>query len=159
MIALRYVYVVALAIWVGGLITLGSVVAPSIFAVLEPGAQQSLAPTVVGEVLRRFHLVGYAAGALLLSTLILMKMVGPRPPGFGVRLVMVTAMLGVSLATGLWIDPQIASLRASVGMPIGTLAPDDARRVQFGRLHGLSTALMAVTILGGLALCYWETRE
>ena len=35
MIALRYVYVVALAIWVGGLITIGSVVAPSAFAVLE----------------------------------------------------------------------------------------------------------------------------
>jgi hypothetical protein len=160
MIALRYVYVVALAIWVGGLITVGSVVAPSAFAVLEPGsAQQSLAATLVGEVLRRFHLVGYAAGALLLSTLILMKVVGPRPPGFGVRLVMVTAMLGVSLVTGLWVNPQIASMRASIGMPIGTLAPDDARRVQFGRLHGLSTMLMAVTILGGLVLCYWETRE
>jgi len=162
MIALRYVYVVALAIWVGGLITLGSVVAPSAFAVLEPehiAAQQSLAATLIGEVLRRFHLVGYAAGALLLSTLLLMKVVGPRPTGFGVRLVMVTAMLGVSLVTGLWVNPQIASMRASIGMPIGTLAPDDARRVTFGRLHGLSTTLMALTIFGGLVLCYWETRE
>lgn len=162
MIALRYVYVVALAIWVGGLITLGSIVAPSAFAVLEPevgAAQQSLAAMLVGEVLRRFHLVGYVAGALLLSTLLLMKVVGPRPTGFGVRLVMVTAMLAVTLVTGLWVDPQIASMRASIGMPIGTLAPDDARRAQFGRLHGLSTTLMAMTVLGGLVLCYWETRE
>ena len=94
-------------------------------------------------------MVGYAAGALLLSTLILMKVVGPRPPGFGARLVLVSAMLGVSLVTGFWVDPQIASMRASVGVPISTLAPDDARRVRFGRLHGLSTALMAVTALGG----------
>ena len=162
MIALRYVYVVALAIWVGGLITLGSIVAPSAFAVLEPqvgAAQQSLAATLVGEVLRRFHLLAYVAGALLLSTLLLMKVVGPRPIGFGVRLVVVTAMLAVTLVTGLWVDPQIAAMRASIGMPIGTLAPDDARRAQFGRLHGLSTTLMAMTVLGGLVLCYWETRE
>ena len=99
MIALRYVYVVALVIWVGGLITIASVVAPSAFAVLEAtdsGSGQPLAATLVGEVLRRFHVVAYAAGATLLSTLILMKVVGPRPPGFGARLVLVGAMLGVT---------------------------------------------------------------
>ena len=162
MIALRYVYVVALAIWVGGLITIGSVVAPSAFAVLGAAAgaaSPTLAATLVGEVLRRFHVVGYAAGVVLLSTLILMKVVGPRPPGFGVRLVLVSAMLGISLVTGLWVDPQIASMRDSAGVPISTLAPDDARRVRFGQLHGVSTTMMAVTALAGLALCYWETRE
>ena len=50
-------------------------------------------------------------------------------------------------------------MRTSVGVSISTLAPDDARRVRFGRLHGLSTLLMVVTTLGGLVLCYWETRE
>jgi len=159
MIALRYVYVVALAIWVGGLITIGGVVAPSAFAVLEALGGPPLAAVLVGEVLRRFHVVGYAAGAVLLATLLLMKVVGPRPPGFGARLVLVSAMLGVTLFAGLWVDPQIASMRAQVGVPIRTLAPDDARRVQFGRLHGLSTTLLAVTALGGLVLCYWETRE
>ena len=141
MIALRYVYVVALAIWVGGLITIGSVVAPSAFAVVEAlGGPQPLA-------------------AVLVFTLLLMKVVGPRPPGFGARLVLVSAMLGVTLVTGFWVDPQIASMRSSVGVPIATLAPDDARRVRFGQLHGLSTALMAATALAGLVLCYWETRE
>jgi uncharacterized membrane protein len=161
MIALRYVYVVALAIWVGGLITIGSVVAPSAFAVLQPGAalQPSLAATLVGEVLRRFHIVAYASGATLLSTLVLMKVVGPRPRGFGARLVLVGTMLGVTLATGFWVDPEIAAMRARIGAPVGSLAPDDARRVRFGQLHGLSTTLMAVTALAGLVLCYWETRE
>jgi uncharacterized membrane protein len=162
MIALRYVYVVALVIWIGGLITIGSVVAPSAFAVLTSGespTEPPLAAALVGEVLRRFHIVGYAAGATLLSTLILMKVVGPRPRGFGLRVVLVAAMLGISLVTGLWVDPAIASMRTTIGVPIRTLAPDDARRVRFGQLHGISTAMMAVTTLGGLALCYWETRE
>ena len=162
MIALRYVYVVALVIWVGGLITIGSIVAPSAFAALaatDGGSGQPLAATLVGEVLRRFQIVAYASGAILLSTLILMKVVGPRPPGFGARLVLVGAMLGITLTAGFWVDPQIAAMRTTIGVPVRTLAPDDARRVRFGQLHGLSTALMAATALGGLVLCYWETRE
>jgi uncharacterized membrane protein len=162
MIALRYVYVVALVIWVGGLITIASVVAPSAFAVFEAadtGSGLPQAAAMVGEVLRRFHVVAYAAGATLLSTLLLMKVVGPRPPGFGARLVLVGAMLGLTATAGVWVDPQIAAMRASIGVPVRTLAPDDARRIHFGRLHGLSTALLAVTVLGGLVLCYWETRE
>ena len=162
MIALRYVYVVALVIWVGGLITIGSVVAPSAFAALEPGGvlvTSSPAAAVVGEVLRRFHLVGYAAGATLLSTLVLMKVVGPRPPGFARRLVIVSVMLTTTFAAGVWVDPEIAAMRAAIGAPVRSLPEGDERRARFGRLHGLSTVLMAVTALGGLALCYWETRE
>jgi hypothetical protein len=162
MIALRYVYVVALVIWVGGLITIGSVVAPSAFAALEPGGPPvttSPGATVVGEVLRRFHLVGYAAGATLLTTLAIMKVIGPRPPGFSRRLVIIAAMLTTTLAAGTWVDPEIAMMRATLGVPVRSLASDDARRVRFGRLHGISTALMALTAMGGLVLCYWETRE
>lgn len=158
MIVLRYVYVVALVIWVGGLITIGSIVAPSAFAVLGAGPAP-LAATLVGDVLRRFHLVGYGAAAVLLGTLLLMKVVGPRPPGFGFRLVLVGAMLATTLVSGFWLDPQVAAARAGAGVPLSTLAADDARRVRFGWLHGLSTTLMAVTTLGGLVLCYWETRE
>jgi hypothetical protein len=161
MIGLRYVYVVALVIWVGGLITIGSIVAPAAFAALDPGGSAAAAPAaaLVGEVLRRFHLVGYAAGLTLLSTLLVMKVIGPRPPGFAARLVIVTGMLVTTLAAGAFVDPQIASMRAAIGVPIRSLTPNDARRTQFGRLHGISTALMAITALGGLVLCYWETRE
>ncbi len=160
MIALRYVYVVALAIWVGGLLTIGSVVAPSAFAALSPSeGGDRAAAAVVGEVLRRFHTIGYAAGATLLATLILMKLVGPRPPGFGLRLGLVSAMLAFGVTTGAFIDPQIAAMRAESAVPIRSLAPMDPKRQRFGRLHGISTALMAATAVCGLVLCYWETRE
>lgn len=160
MIALRYVYVVALAIWVGGLLTIGSVVAPSAFAALSAADRgEQAAAAVVGEVLRRFHWVAYAAGATLLATLILMKLVGPRPPGFGLRIGLVSGMLALGAATGAIIDPQIAAIRAESTVPIRSLAPEDPRRQRFGRLHGMSTALMAATAVCGLVLCYWETRE
>jgi uncharacterized membrane protein len=160
MIALRYVYVVALVVWVGGLITIGGVVAPSAFAVLaRPSGGDTSAASVVGEVLRRFQLVGYVAGATLLATLVLMKLVGPRPPGFGVRIGVVSAMLALVATAGLYVDPQIAAMRAEAGGAIRSLARDDPRRARFGRLHGMSTALMAAATAFGLVLCYWETRE
>ena len=109
--------------------------------------------------LRRFHVVSYVAGAVLLAALVMMKLVGPRPLGFGVRVGIVALMLLAGLLSGLVVDRRIAALRDSIGAPVSTLAPDDPRRLAFGRLHATSISLMAVAALGGLALCYWETRE
>ncbi len=162
MIALRYVYVLALVIWLGGTLTIGGVVAPVVFAALEahnPATGRVAAAGVVGAVLARFHAVTYVALGTLLVTLVSMKLVGPRPPGFGFRLVLVSSLLAVSLIGGFWVDPQIAALRAQIGAPVQTLDATDPRRARFGQLHGLSTALMAATAAGGLVLCYWETRE
>jgi len=162
MIALRYVYVFALVIWLGGAITIGSVVAPATFAALEQrqGATgRQAAAAVIGEVLRRFHVVAYIAGTLLLITLVSMKLVGPRPIGFGFRLAMVGGMLLATVVSGIWVDGAIAAIRTSVGRPVSELAPADPQRVRFGQLHALSTGLMGLVVLGGLGLCYWETRE
>ena len=61
-VALRYVYVLALSIWFGGIITIGAIVSP-----------------VSEAVLRRFFLTLYIAGALVLTTLFGMALLGPRP--------------------------------------------------------------------------------
>jgi uncharacterized membrane protein len=162
MIALRYVYVLALVVWVGGLITIGGVVAPAAFAALgtpDVAAGRQAAAAVVGEVLRRFHPIAYTSALALLASLGAMAVIGPRPIGFGLRIGIIGTMLVVSLASGLWIDRQIATLRRAAVAPMATLPPDDPRRIRFGQLHGLSTALMALNLLGGLTLLYWETRE
>jgi hypothetical protein len=162
MTVLRYAYVLALVVWLGGLVTVGTVVAPATFSALErtDGVNgRTRAATVVGEVLRRFHVVSYVAGAVLLLTLIAMKLVGPRPPGFGARLIIVSLMLASSAISGLVVDRAIGQLRASLDVPVSTLPPTDERHARFARLHAMSTLLMGAGLLGGLALCYWETRE
>lgn len=162
MLAVRYVYILTLVVWLGGMITIGAVVAPAAFRALEQTSTpdgRPAAASVVGEVLRRFHLVGYGAGAILLITLVAMKLIGPRPQGFGIRLALVAVMLAASACAGLLVDGRIAQLRESIGQPVSSLSENDPRRVRFGQLHGLSTGLMGLSILGGLALCYWETRE
>jgi hypothetical protein len=109
--------------------------------------------------LRQFHHVSYVAAGIMLAALVAMRIIGPRPPGFGLRVTLIALMLGATLAAALVVDPQILRLRASVGVPIATLPEGDARRIDFGRLHALSTSLMGLAIAGGLVLCIWETRE
>lgn len=155
MLALRFVAGLAIAIWIGGACAIGGVVAPAAFAAL-PAPD---AATLVGEVLRRFHLVTYAAGFVLAAALLVMAVLGPRPRAFGLRIAVVALMLATTLLSGLWVDRRIADVRRAVGAPIGSLAPGDERRVAFGRLHALSTALMGLGALGGLVLLFLDSRD
>jgi hypothetical protein len=162
MLALRYVYILALVVWLGGMILLGAIVAPATFQVLQsavPDVGRGLAGDVFGTMLARFHYVAYAAGALLIVTLFAMRLLGPRPHGVGVRVAIVTAMLASALYSGLAVSPEIDAVqRESPALP-STLPETDARRVRFDDLHQLSTRLMLLNIVGALALLYWEARE
>jgi hypothetical protein len=137
-------------------------VAPSAFEVLgsrDPANGRALAGAVFGESLRRFSWVSYGAGMAILGTLAGMALIGPRPRGLPVRAAIAAAMLAIALYSGFVLSGRIARLQASVPGQIQDLAPDDPRRVAFGRAHGLATVLMLVNLAGGLALLVWEARE
>jgi hypothetical protein len=102
-VALRYVYVLALSIWFGGIITVGAIAAP-----------------VSGAVQRRFFFASYIAGALVLTTLFAMALLGPRPSGFFARLAVAMGMFAVTLYAGLGLQGLPVNVLASVG--IGGLA-------------------------------------
>ena len=83
-VALRYVYVLALSIWFGGIITVGVIIAP-----------------ISSVAVRRFYITSYIAGALVLSSLFAMALLGPRPSGFFARFAVAVGMLAVTLYAGL----------------------------------------------------------
>ena len=97
MVALRYVYVLALSLWFGGIITIGAIVSP-----------------VSDVVLRRFFLTSYVAGALVLTTLFGMALLGPRPSGFFARFAVAVGMFAVTLYAGL----ALRSLSINLLIPI-----------------------------------------
>jgi hypothetical protein len=77
MLALRYVYVLALAIWLGGMVG-----------------------GLLGTTSARFHYLTYACGSALVVTLTTMAVLGPRPTAFAIRLILSGAMLLVALYSG-----------------------------------------------------------
>ncbi|HYE87823.1 MAG TPA: DUF4149 domain-containing protein [Vicinamibacterales bacterium] len=162
MFLLRYLYVVALVLWVGGLLVAGALVAPSVFGVLQAWNQTQgrvLAGQVFGDVLLRLTWLSYAMGAVMIVTLTLHRLLGARPLKYGVRVGIMGVMLLMMVATGFWIIPQVNAIQAQVAGPVSALAASDPLRIEFDRLHGMSNIFFMITALGGLALCFWEARE
>lgn len=161
MLALRYVALLAIGLWVGGLAALGGLFAPAVFDVLGARVQDGrlLAGAVFGEAFRRFHYVSYACGAVLFGSLAARAILGPRPRRFAVRMGIAILMIGASLVSGLIVTPRIEALQHEVGVPPSTLSASDARRARFGRLHGLSTGIQLLPLTGGLLLLFWELRD
>jgi hypothetical protein len=143
-----------LAAWTGAALLVAAVVAPAAFAVLPTRA---LAGALVGRVLPVILLAGIAAGALA-------AWLGPgAAPAFArARLVLplVAALLCAGAQFG--VGPRIARLRAEMGPSIEALPAGDPRRAQFGRLHGVSVALMGAGMLaagGALVLTVLAARR
>lgn len=162
MLALRYLYVLALVTWLGGMIVLGALVAPTTFQILEMAegaAGRELAGTVFGVIIARFHYIAYGAGTVLLLSLAAIAVLGPRPKQYAVRSAVIAAMLGISLYSGLIVLSSINDIQREAGGPVSRLPADDARRIRFDELHLLSTRLMMLNMAGAMILLYWETRE
>lgn len=159
---LRFVALVALAFWVGGLSVLGIFAAPSLFAILQahdPTSGRELAGAVFGAIFQHFQYAACGAGLLLLLSIGLRAALGPRPRHFKARLWIATAMLGASAATTFVIAPRIDAIRAHTAGAVANLPESDPQRVAFGRWHGLSSGLMLLTILGGVGLAWQEAGD
>jgi uncharacterized membrane protein len=140
MLALRYAYVLALVVWLGGMAVLNVLVAPTAFAVLEAGAPlvgRELGLAVVGTTLARFQYVSYGCGVVLLLSIVAMALLGPRPASFAIRCAVIVAMLGVAAYSGIWVLHGTDQAQALL----------------------LSGRLMGVNMVGSLVLLYWEARE
>ena len=162
MLFLRYLHLLALVIWLGGVVVAGAVVAPVTFGVLEAWNAvegRVLAGQVFGAVLQRIHLGAYVLASVMIVTLSLQRLLGPRPVSYGVRVSLIGLMFAVTLGSGLIISPRVATLQREVSGPIAALPSDDPRRAEFNRLHGLSNLLWSAVAAGGLVLLVWEARE
>ncbi|MDE3154449.1 MAG: hypothetical protein KGN76_05065 [Acidobacteriota bacterium] len=161
MIVVRYAYALALAVWLGGLAILGGIVAPALFSVLhahDPATGTALAGAVFTAMLQPFVRVAGGAGVVLLISLIVMRLVGPRPVAFGARVAIVLGMLALTFYTGGPIAGQIARLERAVPGGLLALPAGDARRLAFERAHDTASLLLGLSLAGALALLYWEAR-
>ena len=162
MFLLRYLYLLALSVWLGGMVVVGLIVAPSIFGALgawDAGQGRVLAGQIVGTILRTLHFVFYAAGVIMLVTLTIRRLLGPRPVVYGIRAGLITAMLALALASGVGISPRVEAMQKEIGTSVASLPESDPRRASFYQLHGLSNLLLSATAIGALILLYWESRE
>lgn len=161
-ITIHYIYLVALAVWLGGMIALGTIVAPALFQTLSslnPQDGRALAGETFKVVLTRFHTVAYACGGTALVALVVMAILGPRPRHFSIRALILAVMLGVSIYSGRGVLGGIDAIQAEVGTLPSRLPIGDPRRIRFDELHRLASILMMVNVAGALALLGWEAAD
>jgi hypothetical protein len=127
---------IILTLWVGGLWAIGFLAVPVLFHTLD---DRTLAGQLAAPMFTLINGIGLACGALLL----LSAAMGEGRAWYRSWRVGVIAIMMVGMAVILFvIQPQMAALKVQV-VPGGALGP------QFGRLHGISSAIyLLVSVLG-----------
>ncbi len=148
---LRFLMLLSLVVWLGGLIFFSFVVAPTLFSVLPT---RHLAGAVVSRSLGALHWMGLVSGVVfLISSMTHARLaIGSAHP-LAARHILLYIMLALTLISQFGISPKMASLRASMG-EIDSVPPTDPARVQFNALHVWSTRLEGGVFLLGLVVVY-----
>lgn len=150
MSALRTLMLLALIVWVGGIIFFVAVLAPVVFSGVLP--TRELAGNVVNPSLTRLHWMGLISGLIFLNCSIfynLSKYV--RPKIFAPMHILVVLMLMLTAVSQFGITPKMQLLRTEM-KTIDDVPQNDTRRVEFSRLHERSTQLEGAVLLMGLVV-------
>jgi uncharacterized membrane protein len=152
---LRYLMLLSLVVWIGGLIFFAFVLAPTAFQVLP---NTHLAGNLVGRALGKLHWIAIISGLVFLaSSLLYDRLIDGTPHIFATRHVLIGLMLALTLISQFWIIPRMDNLRASVG-DFASVAVDNPARVQFEALHVWSTRVEGGVLLLGLIAIYLTAR-
>lgn len=128
-----------LSAWLGAATLFSAVVAPAAFAALP---SRTLAGALVGRVLPVVFIAGMVVAAICLG---LDRAPRGRMPGVR-RIALIVTLLACGAAQ-FYVGPRIESVRRELGGPVDQLAPTDARRVTFGRLHAVSVGWLGLAMI------------
>ena len=155
---LRFLMLLSLVVWIGGIIFFAFVVAPTVFnpAVLPT---RQLAGNVVSRSLGILHWMGLCCGVVFVATsMIDARVVSGSAHPFAPRHIMVCLMIVLTLISMFGIGARMLALRQQMVM-IDEVPHDDSRRVEFNRLHVWSTRIEGAVLLLGLAVLFATARR
>ncbi|HTT23025.1 MAG TPA: DUF4149 domain-containing protein [Candidatus Sulfotelmatobacter sp.] len=148
---LRFLMLLSLVVWVGGLIFFAFVLAPTAFQALP---NTHLAGNVVGRSLNKLHWIAIVSGIIfLISSLLYGYLTQGAAHLFAMRHILICLMLALTLFSQFWIIPRMDALRAQVG-DFAAVPLTNPARVQFDALHVWSTRVEGAVLLLGLVAVY-----
>ncbi len=155
---LRFLMLLSLVVWIGGLIFFAFVVAPTVF---RPGIlpTHQLAGNVVNRSLGVLHWMGISCGVIFaVTSMIDSRLVNGVAEPFALRHLLIYLMIILTLVSMFGVASKMLVLRNQMGI-IDNVPQDDARRVEFNRLHVWSTRIEGTVLLLGLALLFMTARR
>ena len=144
----RYLYLLSLVLWIGGIVFFSFLASPSIFKILS----REQAGQVVGDIFPKYHLLGYVACAVSLGSLLGLRQVGGAQ-SVGTAMIFLVVMGGVQVTMGAVVGPMVIEARDAVkAAPPGP--EKDRLEKRFRGLHGVSMLLNLTVLVLGLILLY-----
>jgi uncharacterized membrane protein len=148
---LRFLMLLSLVVWIGGLVFFAFVVAPTAFQVLP---NTHLAGNVVGRALGKLHWLAIFSGIVfLMSSMLYSRVTQGSPHVFAARHVLIVVMLALTLFSQYWIISRMDKLRATIS-DFAAVPLHDPIRMQFDTLHAWSTRVEGVVLVLGLVAVY-----
>jgi uncharacterized membrane protein len=148
---LRFLMLLSLVVWIGGLIFFAFVLAPTAFQVLP---STHLAGDLVGRALNKLHWIAIISGIVfMIASLLYSYLAQGSAHLFAMRHILICLMLALTLFSQFWIIPRMDTLRAQVG-DFAAVPLTDPARVQFDALHGWSTRVESAVLILGLVAVY-----
>jgi uncharacterized membrane protein len=142
----------AIVIWVGGLVFFAFVVAPVSFHVLPTTHEAGM---VVAGTLGVLNRVGLLCGsAFIFATILLLAVPGARAARYSVsaKLFLASAMIAATLYVQYGIVPVMERDRIAAGGDVDAAPPDNPARLDFERLHPISEKVEGAALLMGLGV-------
>jgi uncharacterized membrane protein len=150
---LRFLMLLSLVVWLGGVIFLAFVLAPTVFS---PGLlpTRHMAGAIVGRSLDLLHSMGIVAGIVfLISSMLYSRMAAGSARPLAARHLLIALMLLLTAISQFAISPRMHALRAAVGV-IDNVPLDNPLRLEFDRLHVWSENFEKAVLVLGLAALY-----
>jgi uncharacterized membrane protein len=148
---LRFLMLLSLVAWIGGLLFFAFVLAPTAFHVLP---STHLAGNLVGRALGKLHWIAIVSGVVFLATSCLYSRLDDGVTHvFALRHLLIVLMLTLTLVSQFWIIPRMDTLRATVS-DFSTVPVDNPARMQFDAFHAWSTRVEGIVLVLGLIVLY-----
>jgi uncharacterized membrane protein len=150
---LRFLMLLSLVVWLGGLIFFAFVLAPTAFS---PGLlpTRQLAGSIVGRSLDGLHYIAIVSGIVfLITSMLYSRMASGNARPLAARHVLIVLMLLLTVISQFAISPKMHAIRAEVDV-IDNVPPDNPRRMEFDRLHVWSEKFEVAVLLLGLVALY-----
>ena len=142
---IKYIHLLTLIVWFGGMIFFSFIAAPSIFSILP----KETAGDVVGDIFPKYFLIGYISSLLLLGTLLwlgrgqLKTVIAP--------LSIIAVMTCITFYSGLIVGTKARSIKQQIRQTSEETKKEDLRKA-FKKVHGVSMMLNVSVII--LSLIY-----
>ncbi len=147
MTIIRFIHLLSLVVWVGGMTFFSFIAAPAIFKVLP----RETAGDVVGEIFPKYWMMGYICGISALATIILLSIMERSYPW--IRIGLLALMCGLAFYSGIAVGGKAVEVKAEI-RKTDDPQKKEMLRAEFRAIHKKSTIINAVILLLGLIVIY-----